>query len=751
MVCLHAVGAFGQAAPAQPAASTSLPLGISNFSSWKFEQVGDHLHLIGQAAIEGPQLQFFADEVDLYINTNRVVASGNVVFTNPDGRISAERLEFNTDTGIGTFVDASGIMSLGATANRAAFGNQDPDVYFYGETLEKLGPRKYRITRGGFTTCVQPTPRWEMASGSVVLNLDDYAIARNTVLRVKGVPLMYLPILYYPIQKAQRATGILLPTYGASTLRGQSISNAFFWAIDRSQDATVFHDWFTRTGQGEGAEYRYIAGFQSAGNVRAYRFAQHETQFTQSGQTTSLPAKNSYEFTGAVTQSLGGVARARARLDYFSDVVTQQLYHQNIYQASRASRLVEGGVSDAIGPLEATLLYQRNETFSSGNSSVLYGSAPRVNAVLAPRELFGAPIYASLNGEYASLPYKYLTNGIATLDNSFARIDVAPSLRVPLSRLTFLSINTSVGHRMTYYSKSSNARGVLVSSPLFREYTQLRSDVVGPVLVKVWDTPSSGYAERMKHVIEPGFTVDYTTPIKKYKETPIVLDPSDFVVGGTSRLTYGLTNRFLYRGKSTNGLRGQAREFVTVGVQQTFYSNTESSRYDTAYASSSGRKPVALSPMALNVRVSPSAKVDANTRLEYDVSGVGLQVWTVGGTLSAGGSGGTVSFSRYRYTRSGKPAAYLSGSTSLRSPSGQYAGTYSLSWDLTHSTIISQNVLATYMAQCCGLQLEFQKFNYPQAVSGFPLASDRRINLSFVLAGLGTFSNFFGAFGNSVR
>ena len=67
---------------------------------------------------------------------------------------------------------------------------------------------EYRITSGGFTTCVQPTPRWEVTSGSVVLNLDDYAIARNTLLKVKGVPMFYLPILYYPIQKSQRATGL---------------------------------------------------------------------------------------------------------------------------------------------------------------------------------------------------------------------------------------------------------------------------------------------------------------------------------------------------------------------------------------------------------------------------------------------------------------------------------------------------------------------------------------------------------------
>jgi hypothetical protein len=54
------------------------------------------------------------------------------------------------------------------------------------------------------------------------------------------------------------------------------------------------------------------------------------------------------------------------------------------------------------------------------------------------------------------------------------------------------------------------------------------------------------------------------------------------------------------------------------------------------------------------------------------------------------------------------------------------------------------------MAQCCGLQVDFQKFSYPSS-SGFPIPADRRINFSFVLAGLGTFSNFFGAFGNSVR
>ena len=94
---------------------------------------------------------------------------------------------------------------------------------------------------------------------------------KNAVLKVKDVPLFYLPAMYYPINKEDRSTGFLLPVYGTSTIRGTSFSNAFFWAINRSQDVTLMHDWFTRTGQGYGGEYRYVASAGSNGEFRMYR------------------------------------------------------------------------------------------------------------------------------------------------------------------------------------------------------------------------------------------------------------------------------------------------------------------------------------------------------------------------------------------------------------------------------------------------------------------------------------------------
>ena len=204
--------------------------------------------------------------MNFYFDRRQLVAIGNVAFTNPEGRITAERIEFNFTDGTATFHQAFGIVSLGPTANRAEFANQEPDVYFYGERIDKLGPEKYRITRGGFSTCVQPTPRWEVTSQDARFESRRLRDGAGTVLRVKGVPLMYLPVIYYPMQEDQRSTGFLMPTYGTSTVRGGSLSNAFFWAISRSQDATFFHDWFTRAGTGAGAEYRYVAGPGRAGS-----------------------------------------------------------------------------------------------------------------------------------------------------------------------------------------------------------------------------------------------------------------------------------------------------------------------------------------------------------------------------------------------------------------------------------------------------------------------------------------------------
>jgi len=286
-----------------------------------------------------------------------------------------------------------------------------------------------------------------------------------------------------------------------------------------------------------------------------------------------------------------------------------------------------------------------------------------------------------------------------------------------------------------------------VDEPIGRQYLALRSDIIGPVFTKIWDTPTSTVADRMKHVVEPTFSFDYVTDITNSTSLPSLSHISDVVVGGSARFTYGLTNRFFLRSRPTGTTnRGTSREYLTIGVQQTYYSDPEASRWDYQYAGSSSRtKLVDLSPIALTTRFMPNAALSANSRLEYDVSGLGLQSISLGGSINSTAAVSTIGYSRVRYTPTYQTNS-INLSNTMRFLSGRMTGTYSLYWDIERAYVVNQGITASYLAQCCGVQLEYQQYNYPDTV-GFPINADRRVNFGVVLAGLGTFSNFFGAFG----
>ena len=57
--------------------------------------------------------------------------------------------------------------------------------------------------------------------------------------------------------------------------------------------------------------------------------------------------------------------------------------------------------------------------------------------------LFGRPIYASVNTEFARISQPELNDGVVTSDRTLNKWDLSPMLRTPLSRLTYLSANTS--------------------------------------------------------------------------------------------------------------------------------------------------------------------------------------------------------------------------------------------------------------------------------------------------------------------
>src|SRR4029434_2798126 len=81
-----------------------------------------HCIFIGQVEMlmPGGQVKFFAEQIEILQDKNLLIASGNVVFQNPEGQIAAEKVEFDIKNNTGTFHVDSGLMPPGAAAARHA-------------------------------------------------------------------------------------------------------------------------------------------------------------------------------------------------------------------------------------------------------------------------------------------------------------------------------------------------------------------------------------------------------------------------------------------------------------------------------------------------------------------------------------------------------------------------------------------------------------------------------------------------------
>lgn len=730
----------------------------------------DHIRFVDEVELsaEDGSWQFFADAIDYFPSKLRMEATGNVVYVSGDTRLAADRAEVNIEDLTGTFYNAAGSVNIGDQqgVERSMFGTQEPDMFFYGETIEKVGPRSYRLAKGGFTSCVQPTPRWEMKSTAFTINLDSYVLLRNMVLKVKDVPVFYMPALYYPIHEDDRATGFLMPTWGASSYRGTSFSNAFFWAMGRSHDITVFHDWFMQTGKGRGTEYRYNLGSGSDGNLRTYFLNEHETTFGQGTTERVFPERQSYEIRGNARHQLTSNLTARASVDYFSSLTVRQTYHQNVFDATNQNRNISGNVSGTFGSYQLSGTFDATETFFGDTIASLWGGGPRISFGRGQTAIPGTPFYYSFESEYVRLLQRDTRFGrdgaedIVT-DSGLHRFDVTPVLQIPFTRWPFLSINTSLRFRSTYWTESRDIEAVKkpqVGVGVARNFGEIESEITGPTFVKIWDTPNTDYSERMKHVIEPWVSFRRVSAIDNF-DSIVRLEGIDSIVGGITQIRYGLNNRLYARGGSLGDV---AREILTVSMTQSYYTDARAAQYDRRFSTSFNNtfdftKPSKLSPVSLMVRTEASDNVSGSMRAEYDTRFKAIRTISAEGEYEIGGWLQTIiGWSQRRFIErlSGfnnpdRLDHYINAQASMKNHDNTLGGAFLLNYDVLRDRALQQRFLVYYNAQCCGVSFEYQTFNFRGLGSRVPLPEDRRFNVSFTLAGLGTFANVLGAFGAS--
>ncbi|MGE5741506.1 MAG: LPS-assembly protein LptD, partial [Candidatus Aminicenantes bacterium RBG_16_66_30] len=246
--------------PAKPSSQVSAPAPAEppevKILARSQERVGDRVFASGDVEIHAGEFLLFADRVEYDLETKDVMAEGNVVVQSGREVIRAERVLYNLGSGRATIDRASGLLQ--------------PSVFFEADSLERKQEDLYGLKKARLTACTQPNPRWSFGLSKANLKTGDSIEMWDAVLRIKSVPVLYLPYLRYPLK--DRATGFLMPQIGFAGEKGFSVSQSFYWAMAPNMDATVGIDLYLARGTGAGLEYRYLFPGGTKGDLNLYYF-----------------------------------------------------------------------------------------------------------------------------------------------------------------------------------------------------------------------------------------------------------------------------------------------------------------------------------------------------------------------------------------------------------------------------------------------------------------------------------------------
>jgi len=209
--------------------------------------------------------------------------TGNVELRQGDKSLKADRLRYNEATheseasGNVTFLEATGASfqnqetRLNLTSRIGEAGPGTFRLENYGargdaQHIDFKGPDLTLLTRVRYTTCAPGQDDWFLNIRELKLDgREDIGTAYHTSLDFKGLPVLYLPYLDFPLSD-RRKSGFLIPRLGKSSERGLEVATPYYLNLAPNYDDTLTPHYMSERGMQLQNEFRYITR-QSEGSL----------------------------------------------------------------------------------------------------------------------------------------------------------------------------------------------------------------------------------------------------------------------------------------------------------------------------------------------------------------------------------------------------------------------------------------------------------------------------------------------------
>jgi LPS-assembly protein len=656
----------------------------------------------------GMRLQ--ADQVTYDRNVGRVEAHGNVVLQQDQGTLSASDLEMNLETGEGTLWNVTGY--------------QPPQYHFRAARLDRMDAEHYKIYDAEFTTCTQPVPYWSFKFKRGRIHVDHYAYLRNVSFRASNVPVVFSPYVVWPI-KRDRATGFLMPEMGSSDARGTVINTAFFWAINRSMDATFFYDYYSEAGAGLGLEYRLIPNERGSVHLTGYELTKDVDVDESRRYRVGLKAEQRF---------LRGW-RLLSKIDIVSDKDYYNDFERDLSLSVNSQQYSFVDLARSWSYYTFNVRADRREQYRTSSDAVIQQRLPEVEIRGRSQKLGAVPLYLSFEGSANNLERRD-----DTFDADYQRVDLGTTLSAPLTLAPWLDITPTLTLRDTYYTQSLDAdeQDGVSDDSVNRTFMRFSFDILGPKLFRLFEPAPGSRRPRYKNTLEPRITYQYLPDAGEADEV-IPFDEIDRVPAELNLVTYSLTSRLFQRrpipvqevpGEAPQEVQYESsREVASVEVRQSLAFNQDLS------SSASLDETSSRGPVVIHARYNPSRALSADLGLDYDILFGELRSAVLSGTARSQRLG----HARLSYylTRGLEDEADDTGTLRLGGGSHLLGRRLSVdvdfSYDLGENNLQSQRYRVGYETQCCGFLSEYLERDY-----GGLVTPAREFRFSVTLKGVGT-------------
>ncbi len=569
----------------EPAPASGTPI------EWEAENqtwIGDTVTLSGKVVLHYRDYVLTADEVTYNRATTELQGDHIQVTGGPeDVLIDASHGEMRLNMHTARFYDVHGSQGVRTLGHTVVYSTPNP-LLFSGRVLIQTGEGDYKLIDGEITNCRLPHPDWRILSHSIAL-ANGAASTSNSVFEFLDVPVFYLPYLRHAAVANGRTSGFLIPVISnGSSIRGYTLGEQVYWAINRSMDMVLGAEYFSKRGWAPNGDFRYkgpgLDHLIARWNALLDRGVEEAVTNAQTGQVTNeLVNQGGEDVAAEGIRTFSPETRLAGTAEYLSSYVYRLVFNDNYTQATSSQVSSDVAFTHARNGRIPSASLDRFQTFASttNGDEVRILHLPNLRYDVLDKPLAGSHVYWGLA---SSLDYLSRSEPDFHARN-VGRFDFYPHIVLPLEAGGW-SLLAEAAVRDTSYTISQHPdltganSGVPTIShdPLSRHDVEASVDLRPPPLEREFVLPWGNRV--LRHVIEPELTYRYVTGIGPAARNALLFDTTD-IATDTSQVGYSFTQRFFLRPENESpcdpdapdaGLcPAQPREWATWQIAQEFF------------------------------------------------------------------------------------------------------------------------------------------------------------------------------------